>query len=289
MGSGYKTQYFTVVFDFSESDTKAEAKKKFLDHLKSELRGGNDRTSFRMPYTMENMNRLDYSIQRGAGVGGNFKNLGKSATQSLKNDIIDKYLCDGQLWYGLVKAFQFPGNKVAETDDVYKDRSFIKEVEKGVLGCDIINDRFGISYDFWRMYLKSMRGTEILYPSQYEFNVTFSTVLEFKNPIELRNTQVRTYTFENCYLRDLDDLGYDMTDKKPHEFKLGIQFNGKYKEKLEKLSDNPVFNQQFIGGLYGGLALKGVSAAFGGSFKSDKPFTGVGQDLKKAGQALKNF
>lgn len=275
LGSGYKTQYFTVTFDFNEyltiNDDYSGAKQGFLDHIKKELRGGDDRTSFRPPYTIENITRLDkFSIQKGAGIGGNFKNLGKDAATSLKNDLMEKYLSNGQLWYGIVTGFQFPGNKIEETDDVYKDRSFIKGVEKGVLGCDLINDRFGISYDFWRIYIKSMRGNEILYPSQYEFNINFSTVLEFKNPFELVNTQIRTYTFEHCYLRDLEDLNYNMNEKKVHTFKLSIQFDGKYKEKLEKLSDNPVFNQQFIANLYGGLALKGLSDAVGGQLPLPK-------------------
>jgi hypothetical protein len=260
LGSGFKRNYFTVVFDFNEHN-KATIKKsiknktqypkaEFLSYIKDILVGEYKLT---IPNTLNNSLRVDTDI----------RNIGNNLKKDMLGDILEKYLIEDQMLYNLTKSFQLPGYEVEETPETVKNRTFIQDVKKGVMTCNIINDRFGLSYDFWRVYLKTMSGNQLLYPSQYEFNVKISTVLEFKNKYLIKDTPIRTFTFKKCFIKASPDLDFSMENKAAHDFELPIQFK-EYSEKVETLSNNEFFADQFVAGTYQQLGISDF-ASLGGN------------------------
>jgi len=252
IGSGFKRNYFSVVFQFIDKDlgSKSKPKSAFLNKIVQIIKQDQN-----------------YEIPRSSATlfkKGNFKKgdgLKKNIGSAFNNDIVSKYLHSGNNWNSLVKGFQLPGLEASETPETIKDRTSISEVTNGIITVNILNDRYGASHDFWRIYLKLLSGNQILYPSQYKFDLKFSTVLEFKRSrFKMKRTLIKTFTFHNCYVQNSPDLDYDMGNKSAHDFTIPIKFEN-YTDKVQEISKDELLNEQLVSqtislaasGLFGSL------------------------------------
>lgn len=235
LGNGYRTNYFTVDFKFN---IQYELLYTYLSEIIN---------------TLKNKQSLDFKILKSSSQDQAYNiPAPKGSSNNQINNIIDKFLYDenNNTWYTMAKAFQFPGLTVDETEEIIKSRRCIKEITNGAMTSTILNDRFGLSYDFWRIYLRILQqNNQLRYPSEYEFNVNFTTVLDMQNRVSYLDTKIKKYTFYDCYVKGTPDLDYNMDNTEAHQFDLEFSFED-YDERTETVTSSEFFSNQFSGTLF---------------------------------------
>ncbi len=121
-------------------------------------------------------------------------------------------------WKGLVNGFQIPKIELETTEEVYKFQTFAKNLTKGTLSVDYINDQWNINYSFWRNYVAEIcNGIRLKYPSEYMFN----TYLEIYST---QHDKFQTYIFRKCFVTGTPDVDFTYGKSELHEFTLDISY-----------------------------------------------------------------